>query len=564
MAQVWATATIGDSRGLHARLAWQVRQAALASGCRIVLTWQGRTAEADSFAELLALGAGCGDAVGIAVDGEDAERVAAELCFLVERSEEAAALAPMAESVLAPGRASGAIYRVIPDEDTLQSRLHDATWRDRAAQALATEITSQTWDEDIRAILEASLAVLICTNVDLPEMLRSVPVEVRRDVLRRVQHYHKPRTSDSRELVIVGEYLLPADLLPPSGCRVVGACCVANGWLSHAAVYARSLGIPMIAVSSGELAALYDGQDMTIGEDLPVKAEAMPLWPGLNSNIALWLDSASPEEVRAGLARGAVGVGLVRSEFLAAQACGWQAKGLTRAISELLDAAGDRPVVLRLPQSDGLYGSITDENWLMRHPGILQMLLEVFSQTAPGHDVRLAVSRVTSQESWQAVITIVREAGLSLPVYACIESEQGLSVLSSLVPRPAGLLLGTGDLAADLAGLNRETAPIKDVFYSMDFVQAVRMLVLRAQELELPLIGCGAAAYQLPEAALLVALGMGDLAVPATGVIALRSGLAHLTPHSANALGKELLNCTSAQQIQTRVQRWLKETGAQV
>ena len=78
------TVVVGSSSGLHARPASALAQAVGASGCEVTIgTAQGRTADAVSLLELMALGVRHGDRVTLTVSGPEEHGVLEELTHLL-------------------------------------------------------------------------------------------------------------------------------------------------------------------------------------------------------------------------------------------------------------------------------------------------------------------------------------------------------------------------------------------------------------------------------------------------------------------------------------------------
>ena len=84
MARSERQVVVGSKVGLHARPASLLVQAVIASGHAVTITSErGDVADGASILSVLTLGAMFGETVHIAVDGDEAERVAGELAALI-------------------------------------------------------------------------------------------------------------------------------------------------------------------------------------------------------------------------------------------------------------------------------------------------------------------------------------------------------------------------------------------------------------------------------------------------------------------------------------------------
>ena len=183
------------------------------------------------------------------------------------------------------------------------------------------------------------------------------------------------------DFILVGREVDPADLIRLAESGLVGAVSVSGGANSHAAIIARGLGIPMLAGSDPEVLAVRAGQaailDAVAGQLIvdpspqelaavappgtPAGASGTPggghgsAAPGTpprtrdGQEITLLCNVASAAETRLGLASGATGVGLLRTEIPFLKAAGWPSEAAHRAaLDPVLSLLTGRPAVVRL------------------------------------------------------------------------------------------------------------------------------------------------------------------------------------------------------------------------
>jgi len=195
--------------------------------------------------------------------------------------------------------------------------------------------------------------------------------------------------------ILVRREVDPADLIRFAEAGLVGAVSVTGGASSHAAIIARGLGVPMLAgadpgvlrAPAGHRAILDAvGGRLTVDpapEELAAVAglSAAGVPPAAEANgshssasrddasaglaaatprtadgqpVTLLCNVASAAETRLGLARGAAGVGLLRTEIPFVKAGGWPTEAEhTAALDPVLSLLTGRPAVVRLLDFSG-------------------------------------------------------------------------------------------------------------------------------------------------------------------------------------------------------------------
>ena len=187
--------------------------------------------------------------------------------------------------------------------------------------------------------------------------------------------------SGERDFILVRHEVTPSDLIELAEAGLVGAVSVAGGGSSHAAIVARGLGVPMIAGASPDVLDLADGQaavvDGTTGE-LVVGAQEMadasraadaeraalvaghqakPDGPARTADgrqIVVLCNVASAVETRRGLAAGADGVGLLRTELPYVEAADWPTLEQDRAqLGPILELLTGKTATVRVLDFSG-------------------------------------------------------------------------------------------------------------------------------------------------------------------------------------------------------------------
>ena len=190
--------------------------------------------------------------------------------------------------------------------------------------------------------------------------------------------------SGARDFILVRHEVTPSDLIELAEAGLVGAVSVAGGGSSHAAIVARGLGVPMIAGASPDVldlppgsAAVVDGTtgellvgaqemaDATAAADAERAADAAvsagaaakvggPARTNDGRQIMVLCNVASAVETRRGLAAGADGVGLLRTELPYVQADDWPTLEQDREqLGPILELLAGKTATVRLLDFSG-------------------------------------------------------------------------------------------------------------------------------------------------------------------------------------------------------------------
>ena len=358
----------------------------------------------------------------------------------------------------------------------------------------------------------------------------------------------------------------PADLirLVDTG-HLVGAVSVGGGASSHAAIIARGLGLPMLAgadpavltAPAGHPAVLdADGGELLVGpvpadhataDHGPAKPARMPaaaasaavLSGGGRSAdgelVTILCNVASAAETRLGLANGAAGVGLLRTEIPFTRAAGWPDRaahlaaltpvlgllGGKRAVVRLLDFSGDK-----IPPFPGAAGLPA----FLRAPGALAAQLSAILQAGAGTGLSIMIPMVRALEEVDLVrvelARAAKAAGVDPPPLGMMVE---LAATAAAAPAFAGSVdffsIGTNDLTADVLGRDRSALRPADAS-ERGVLAAIATTVRAAREAGIGLSVCGDAAADPAVLPQLLAIGVRTVSVGAAKVPAVARWIA--------------------------------------
>jgi phosphoenolpyruvate-protein kinase (PTS system EI component) len=432
------------------------------------------------------------------------------------------------------------------------------------------------------------------------------------------------------DFILIRHEVSAADLIELAEAGLVGAVSVAGGASSHAAIIARGLGVPMIAGTDPAVLAAPAGErgilDADAGE-LIVGAEAVgrstagrstagrstaarstaarstaarnggqrlqPGGPARTADgreITVLCNVASAAETRRGLAAGATGVGLLRTEIPYAEALAWPTLAEQRsqlipilsllagrtATVRLLDFSGDKvpPFLRRGPSSAdagpadagppyagqaGPRGEADGLAALLAHRTALPDQLRAVLEAGRGTSLAVLIPMVSSLGEVSQVREVLTQSaaalGADLPrLGIMVELQATAAAAATFAPAVDFFSIGTNDLTGQVLGLDRRDPAAKPALAAHPRVLALIAQVADAgRRAGIPVSVCGDSAADPLVLPLLVGLGVDTLSVPAARVQRVRSWLTELNTPACTALAARALRTTTADEVWTLV-----------
>jgi phosphoenolpyruvate-protein kinase (PTS system EI component) len=377
--------------------------------------------------------------------------------------------------------------------------------------------------------------------------------------------------------VLIADSLGPADVAELLGMH--GVALARGGVTAHAAIVARSLGLPMVVGLGPELLQVDDGEEVVLdgGAGVLVRFPTTPRLAQARDAIAIQqaarshalahrdepsvtvdghrvtvlANAASVAEAREALAQGAEGVGLLRTELLFLDASAWpsraqQVKFLLPILAELsnrtatvrlLDFGGDKtPPFLRGTHERGV-------ELMLRAPEALRAQLSAVLDAQGTTTLRILVPMITTPNQVRevrAVLTSVLDGRPAPLLGAMIETPEAARSSAAIAKEVDFLSIGTNDLTQMVLGLDRErskSAPVTDV----RVLRLIDMTVRAGRDAGIPVDVCGEAASDPIAMPILVGLGANELSVAAARVGEVRENIRSLTFASCRELAAEAL-----------------------
>lgn len=653
---------VGLRYGLHARPAAALARAARAFDADVRLLHGEASANARSLVSLMALDVRPGDTVRVIASGADAPAAVARVTSLLSNDiEQTAAKSPEADARCppaavphaggalrgigaSPGVVAGRVFRPGRPEDagpdsrrepiggltalsraleTAQADLRrlrtdlDAAAGDAAAAVLAAQ-EALLADPELVELAEAAvraghgaaaawdLAIdRQATRLDsLPNPMLALRAHDLRDVGGRVRRlllgHEQPAPAPPPDSVIVAAEMAPSEVASIDTTRVLGLCTVGGGVLSHAAILARALGLPVVVgldpraleLADGTLVVL-DGEAGTLQPDPPagmlarvrrerVRHEArhaarttaafVPAYSRDGVRIEVAGNVGAPPEAEELVALGGDGIGLLRTEFLflgraeppteqeQVEVLAAMAATLGRdrpIVVRVLDAGGDKPLPFlpAPPASNPLLGE-RGLRLLLERPEVLRAQLRAVLRASAHGRMRIMFPMVARLEDWRAARAIFLEEASRLgiapvPVGPMVEVPAAAILADAFAAEADFLSLGTNDLAQYVLGMDRNRPAMAGDLDALH--PAVLRLVARtadaARAARRPVSVCGSLAADPQAIPILLGLGVDTLSVNVPAIPAVKARVRALEAAACRRIALRALEAASAAEV---------------
>ncbi|MBS3896456.1 phosphoenolpyruvate--protein phosphotransferase [Silanimonas sp.] len=435
-------------------------------------------------------------------------------------------------------------------------------------------------------------------------------------VIGRVHAALQEREDDGR-LGLAGEILVaddiaPAELAELSRQQLLAVATRAGSPLSHSAIIARGLGLPMVVGCAEALAHINDGDALLLdGRDgqLIVEPEAAdlaryherqaslvakrgalerlrqaPTQTRDGTAIRLQANGERREEIAAALAAGADGIGLFRSEFLFMGRSGLpdEEEQFLAYRDAVLGMAG-RPVTLRTldlgaDKADDSGLALRNEpnpalglrgvRLSLSRPGLLDAQLRAMLRASAFGPVRVLVPMVSAREETDAMRSrLLRLAGRLRDEGVAIGDRVAFGIMLE-VPATALTLadhrdlidfvaIGTNDLVQYLLAADRTHEALGGLYSERHpaVLRLLHRLFSEARSAGLPLHVCGELANRPEDVPLLLALGLRDFSVPASAVLEVREAIGDCDLGRLRRRAAALLRCRERAEIEAWLAR---------
>ena len=440
------------------------------------------------------------------------------------------------------------------------------------------------------------------------------------DVGERLLHHllgEKQRclVDEESDLVLVADQLKPANTAHLDRRKIKGVVTERGGPTSHAAILARSLGVPMVTgirqivetATLGSLAIVdgYRGQvilnplsrdielyrrrqeelALQFAEEEQLKALVSATSDG--RRVHLLANIASDEEVDLALAKGAEGIGLYRTEihFLDREDLPGEDEQFEH-YRRVVEKMAPRPVVIRtldlggdkmarffpIPPEDNPYLGLRAIRISLAFPDLFLVQLRALLRAGVYGNLRILLPMVTTVEEVEAARGLLEKAkeqlrsrgqrfAESVPLGAMIEVPSAAVIVRDLLKVVDFLSVGTNDLIQYTLAVDRSNVEVSGLYEALSpaVLRLLADLRTAAEEAGKEIGICGEMAGDTRYTALLVGLGYTELSMSPFFIPQVKRVVRSLDYTKARRVAQRILEMSKVRSIRRALQNFAKQ-----
>ncbi|HKF38202.1 MAG TPA: phosphoenolpyruvate--protein phosphotransferase, partial [Ktedonobacteraceae bacterium] len=436
----------------------------------------------------------------------------------------------------------------------------------------------------------------------------------------------------SQPVILLARDLTPSDTAQLRPEFVLGIGTIQGGATAHAAILARALGIPAVAgLDETILQGIHVGDEVGLDADngllyqhpapgvraelmkrvaerqqqqAALKAESQKTQAPLSFNgrqILLMANIGSEAEAEAARQWGAEGVGLLRTEFLFAQAPtlpnedeqrhlyvkvfrafnGDSSPASKPVVVRTLDAGADKP----MPALDTILGQAVEANPALGLRGIRihlahQALLEqqlaalLLAAAETGTQLHIMFPMITAVEELQMARSVFDRVYAQLsssqgalpahvPIGIMIEVPSAVVMAAELAELADFFSIGANDLLQYTLASDRTNASVANLYHPMQpaVLRLIHQVAVAARGAGKPVAVCGEMAGDVRLAPVLVGLGIDELSMAPTALPAVRAALVRWSPQKLSELAEKMLQLKTVAEVKRAIADLWPVTG---
>ena len=505
-------------------------------------------------------------------------------------------------------------------------QVHESILRDSAFTAKV-----RSWIVESRQSAQAALRRLLDEYTALfsrmtDEYLKERLADVRDVVLRLGQHLAELSApapvavvEDSGSVILVANELVPSHVITLGKREVAGIVTQAGGRTSHAAILARSRGIPAVSGVEGILhevlpgdVVVVDGREghVLVNPDVETQRAYRRLqrdFVDLKDHLAENRDqpavSADGEEVQllanisnladahSAAAMGAGGVGLYRTEYLfmthadvpdeEEQVKNYRAviaaSPSRRVTFRTLDVGGDKKMrYLGMEHEANPFMGWRSIRLSFEHPSFfITQIRAVLRAAAPGRggkkQVRLMFPMITTYEEMRKVRALVKKAERQLvaeglpfgdvPIGLMLEVPAAAVALDTLLEEADFVSIGSNDLVQYLMAADRDNPKVSHLCQPLSpaVIEMLYHIASTCRAANKPVTLCGEMAAAPRAFLLLFGMGLRSFSMSPAFIPIMKELTTHLTREQTSEIVEHVLKLNTTQQILSYLGRQLAE-----
>lgn len=445
-----------------------------------------------------------------------------------------------------------------------------------------------------------------------------------RDVVLRISgHLSEVLQPDGKAisgpLIVVADELLPSHVVALGDRPVMGIVTQAGGQTSHAAILARSRGIPAVSGLRGILKQVQTGDRIVVdGRDGHVIVNPDPeiesayrklqrefflLKDQLAANrdqparsadgetVQLLANINNVADVKAAAAMGATGIGLYRTEYLfLTHPSVPDEEEQFQAYREVIAASPGNTVTIRTLDIGGdktvpYLGHAREANPFMgwrsirlsfEHPELFAtqiraILRAAADKDASGRNVRILFPMVTTFEEMRRLRTMVDRARRqlesrrvrvgSVPVGLMLEVPAAAVSIRSLLPTVDFVSIGSNDLVQYLMAADRDNPKVSHLCQPLapPVIRVLSDVIAACNAMHKPVTLCGEMAGSPRGFLILFGMGLRSFSMSPAFIPSMKELLSHLTVDKAEAIHRRVLSHKAISQVTRYLSEQIKK-----
>ncbi|AMJ57354.1 MULTISPECIES: phosphoenolpyruvate--protein phosphotransferase [Stenotrophomonas] len=432
-------------------------------------------------------------------------------------------------------------------------------------------------------------------------------------VIGRIQSFLHKRTTTMKGLageILVCENVAPSELAQLQSQGVVGIVSSAGSVLSHSAILARSLHMPLVVAANAVLQKVSDGDVLILDggsgeivvdpgpDDLRQyrlrqrelareqrelgRLRAKPTRTLDGAEITLLANAESHDDVAQAHALGARGLGLYRTEFLFMQrnqlpdeeeqfrvyrdtVLGMSGRPVTiRTLDLGADKADRTGLVLSSEENPAL--GLRGVRLSLARPKVSDTQLRAILRASGYGPLRILIPMLTTREEIMSVrrrlsrlAALLRndghEVAENIPVGAMIEVPAAAIALGTFIDQVDFLSIGTNDLVQYLLAADRNNDAVAELYSPLHpaVLWLLRQVIETAQRHDTPVAVCGEMAGDARMTALLLALGLTEFSLHPATLLEVRRAIREVDLAALRLQAPQLL----AARDRRGIERWI-------
>lgn len=643
--------TLMDEAGMHMRPATQLANLCESFSCSAILRANGQEYDAKSAMSLLLAGIAHNAKVEICFDGPDESAAlhaleAALLGSVLSPADETCAV-----SILAPGIALAPAMVLAEKRENTASRPALSAREERlrflearrrvtedclqaaaqlsgpqaeillahaklAGEGMLSEAVLQCITANnctAEAAVQQAIAALIAQFESAPNGILAQRAADLRDIQRRLTdalcNREGMRQIDA-DAIIVAREVLPCDLIGCDPSRIWGVVTGVGGTTSHAAIIARSLGIPMVLCAAETIDSIHSGQQIAIDTDAKQllidpdsrqeahirermaalqrrQQEALQhagQCPCTRDGRQICIDCNIESAAIAEFARknGASGVGLFRSEYIfmnrdAAPSEEEQYAEYKKAaetfpgsvVIRTLDVGADKALpYLNFPEGENPLLGTRGIRYSLANPDLFRVQLRAILRASAHGRVKIMFPFVATLDEFRRGREMVERAkaelaqeGLpfdaAIPVGMMVELPCAALMADAFAREADFFSIGTNDLQQYTFAADRAARSAAQIIHPCHpaVLRLISMVASAAQKNGIEACICGGLAEVSSLLPLWIALGIDRLSVGSSALPQLKRQVESLNLEGSEAWLKEVLACATAEDVERLLAR---------